>query len=481
MAAIFKAAEDIKSREHFDYMLKHYCPNEEKIEHNLFTGINTLDDPDMAFEDMLMIKKKYGKDGNLNKDGSINRFAKHYVASFDYDDSKKLGGEQIHKLNVELINRLYEKEKGLLNGYQIFIATHEHGKDNMHSHIIINSVNMDTGKKINLPKSFLSRCKKEMNELLLENNLSIAKKNMDKKSIYDKGLYNAIKNGNMTKQEAFAIKINEIAKNTSNKYLFIKGLINNGYQVRWVDDELDIGKVGKIYITDKKTGEHHRLETLYKNFNFDFDNNDDLKKHFELIESINEEKRKVYEGVKLTVDSKNLLDKEKNINDLSNDLKKAINNIVSLETYKDKKEELFKKINYAFSHDFEFKSKFENLTNNIKDFDKIKCEVDNLYNKYINENYTEKGISITKNDTERIKHFLDKDIDLLIKRKIINNYIKNENKTEHIAHTRSFLMELSKSLRSQNIQSQSTNYSLEQEEERRKRQLQKEIEDALSY
>ena len=274
MAAIFKVAEDIKSKEHFDYMLKHYCPNEEKIEHNLFTGINTIDDPDMAFEDMLMVKKMYGKDGNFNKDGSSNRFAKHYIASFDYDDSKKLGGEMIHKLNVELVNRICEKNKNLLNGYQIFIATHEHGKENIHSHIIINSVNIDTGKKINLPRSFLSNCKKEMNELLLENDLLIAKKNIDKKSIYNKGLYNAIKNGNVNKQEQFAHNINDIAKSTKNKYLFIKELINNGYQVRWVDDDLSIGKIGKIYITNKETGEHHRLETLYKKFEFT------LVKHF---------------------------------------------------------------------------------------------------------------------------------------------------------------------------------------------------------
>ena len=481
MAAIFKAAEDIKSREHFDYMLKHYCPNEEKVEHELFTGINTLDDPDMAFEDMLMVKKRYGKDGDLNKDGSINRFAKHYVASFDYDDSKKLGGELIHKLNVELINRLYEKEKDLLKGYQIFIATHEHGKDNMHSHIIINSVNVDTGKKINLPRSFLSRCKKEMNELLLENDLSIAKKNTNKKSIYDKGLYNAIKNGNMTKQEAFAIKINEIAKKTSNKYLFIKQLINNGYQIRWVDDDLNIGKVGKIYITDKKTGEHHRLETLYKKFNFDFENNIDLKKHFELIENINSEKRKVYEDVKLSITSKKILEQEKAINDLSNDLKNTVSNIITLGNYEDKKEELFKKIQFAFSQNSEIKTRFKMLTNNIKAFDSIKLEVDNIYSKFINENYTKNNIELTKSDIERIKYFINEDIDTLIKKEVIKNYLKNENKKEHIANTRSFLLELAKTIKNQNEQYNKTNYSLEEEEERRKKQLQKEIEDALSY
>lgn len=481
MAEIFKAAEDIKSREHFDYMLKHYCPNEEKIEHNLFTGINTLDDPDMAFEDMLMVKKRYGKDGDLNKDGSINRFAKHYVASFDYDDSKKLGGELIHKLNVELINRLYEKEKDLLKGYQIFIATHEHGKDNVHSHIIINSVNVDTGKKINLPRSFLSRCKKEMNELLLENDLSIAKKNINKKSIYDKGLYNAIKNGNMTKQEAFAIKINEIAKKTSNKYLFIKQLINNGYQIRWVDDDLNIGKVGKIYITDKKTGEHHRLETLYKKFNFDFENNIDLKKHFELIENINSEKRKVYEDVKLSITSKKILEQEKAINELSNDLKNTVSNIITLGNYEDKKEELFKKIQFAFSQNSEIKTRFEMLTNNIKAFDSIKLEVDNIYSKFINENYTKNNIEPTKSDIERIKYFINEDIDTLIKKEIIRNYLKNESKKEHIANTRSLLLELAKIIKNHNEQFNKTNYSLEEEEERRKKQLQKEIEDALSY
>lgn len=482
MAAIFKAAEDIKSREHFDYMLKHYCPNEEKVEHELFTGINTLDDPDMAFEDMLMVKKRYGKDGDVNKDGSINRFAKHYVASFDYDDSKKLSGELIHKLNVELINRLYEKEKDLLKGYQIFIATHEHGKDNVHSHIIINSVNVDTGKKINLPRSFLSRCKKEMNELLLENDLSIAKKNINKKSIYDKGLYNAIKNGNMTKQEAFAIKINEIAKKTSNKYLFIKQLINNGYQIRWVDDDLSIGKVGKIYITDKKTGEHHRLETLYKKFNFNFENNIDLKKHFELIENINSEKRKVYEDVKLSITNKNILNKEKTINKLSNDLKDALSDFKLYDTksgiYVD---DLYKKINYLFYRDKSFSEKFEMLTNKIKAFDSIKLEVDNIYSKFINENYIKNNIELTKSDIERIKYFINEDINTLIKKEIIKNYLKNENKKEHIANTRSFLLELAKTIKNQNEQYNKTNYSLEEEEERRKKQLQKEIEDALSY
>ncbi|MBR1453086.1 MAG: relaxase/mobilization nuclease domain-containing protein [Lachnospiraceae bacterium] len=480
MAAIFKVAEDIKSRDHFNYMLRHYCPNEEKIEHNLFTGINTLDDPDMALEDMLMIKKKYGKDGELNKDGSINRFAKHYIASFDYDDSKALGGKQIHKLNVELMKRIYEKEKDFLSGYQIFIATHEHGKENMHSHIIINSVNMETGRKINLPRSFLTRCKKEMNELLLENGLSIAKKDVNKKSIYNKGLYNAIKNGNMTKQEAFARSINAIASRTKNKYLFINELIKNDYRIKWVDDELNIGKIGKIYIKNKTTGEHHRLETLYKKFDFDFDNNKDLKAHFDLIENINEEKRKVYENVKLSSINLQKLDKEKRINELSNDLRVTINKLNITNLYTGEKGDTFEKINYAFKYDKTIKDKYEKLVSEIKGFDDIKIIINNITSSYIQDNYINKNKLITKADENRIAFFITNNIDNLIKSEIIKNCLKNNN-IEHVANTRSFLNELSKLMKNNKIEQQSNNHSLEQEEERRKRQLQKQIEDALSY
>ena len=476
MAAIFKAAEDIKSREHFDYMLKHYCPNEEKIEHNLFTGINTLDDPDMAFEDMLMIKKKYGKDGELNKDGSINRFAKHYIASFDYDDSKALGGEQIHKLNVELMKRIYEKEKDFLNGYQIFIATHEHGKENMHSHIIINSVNMDTGRKINLPRSFLTRCKKEMNELLLENGLSIAKKDVNKKSIYNKGLYNAIKNGNMTKQESFAMRINDIAKKTSNKYLFIKELIKNGYYVRWVDDELKTGKIGKIYIADNNTGEHHRLETLYKKFDFDFSKNVDLKKHFELIENINKEKRKIYEEVKLSITTAKMLENEKSINRLSNDLKNSLLSSIDKNRINIIDENL---LDVAIMQDKAKREKFEILKNNIKELDYIKRASNNIYNKYIDENY--KNISISKDDIERIKYLINENIDKTIKREFLKNCLKNANKKEYIAHTKSFLKEIENMLKNYNKEYDAENKDLKIEEQRRQKQLQKEIDEALSY
>ena len=87
------------------------------------------------------------------------------------------------------------------------------------------------------------------------------------------------------------------------------------------------------------------------------------------------------------------------------------------------------------------------LTNNIKAFDSIKLEVDNIYSKFINENYTKNNIEPTKSDIERIKYFIDEDIDTLIKKEIIKNYLKNENKKEHIANTRSFLLEIAKTIK----------------------------------
>lgn len=64
----------------------------------------------------------------------------HVIQSWGPDESKKLTAEHINKMGQDLASRYFE-------GHQYLVVTHTHA-EHRHNHIIVNSVHMDTGKRI---------------------------------------------------------------------------------------------------------------------------------------------------------------------------------------------------------------------------------------------------------------------------------------------------------------------------------------------
>lgn len=148
-----------------------YIMKTEKTEHKLIEGIN-CEGSTNCIQQMKMTKAMYKKEGG--------RQYKHYVLSFHPDDFKDEKGnrypdaaQRAHEIVMEFIHDpLLQKH---LDGFEVAIATHE-DRDHLHAHIVINSVNMETGYKYRQSQQDLKAMKKVVDTLVTEHGLHKAVK-----------------------------------------------------------------------------------------------------------------------------------------------------------------------------------------------------------------------------------------------------------------------------------------------------------------
>ena len=105
-----------------------YAKNGEKTEHGiLVSAINCL--PQNAYTEMMLVKKNFHKE-----DG---RLGYHIIQSFN---GNEISPEECNKLGIELAQSLWGDK------YQVIVCTHTN-KDNVHNHIVLNSVSFVDGSK----------------------------------------------------------------------------------------------------------------------------------------------------------------------------------------------------------------------------------------------------------------------------------------------------------------------------------------------
>ncbi|WIV11167.1 relaxase/mobilization nuclease domain-containing protein [Proteiniborus sp. MB09-C3] len=253
---------DIVERENVEELFKYVTQNK-KTKVKLMTGINCLSDTDGAYNDMILVKKMYRKEGG--------RMFKHFYHS--YSDKENLDPLTAHQITLDLISR--EKR---FEGFQIFAATHI-DKGHLHTHIILNTVNIETGKKWQQSNTFLSEMKELSNEVCKEYGLKYSyvntglhknqRKNMDRGELRAKKEYRSWKN-------ELKLTINDCIKVSISKSDFIKNMNKLGYKVRWEDTRKYI-----TFITpDNKKCRDIKLED-YKNYT-----KEKLLKRFELNKQI---------------------------------------------------------------------------------------------------------------------------------------------------------------------------------------------------
>lgn len=90
-----------------------------------------------------------------NLDG---RQYKHFTQAFEKESG--LSQEEVHKAGIDLVKMCKQFE-----GFQAVVITHN-DKEHLHNHIVINSVNSETGKKFRMSNSELKTLKKNMNKYL---------------------------------------------------------------------------------------------------------------------------------------------------------------------------------------------------------------------------------------------------------------------------------------------------------------------------
>lgn len=178
-----------------------------------------------AFDEMMSVKKAFHKEGG--------REFIHIVQSFSH--SEKITLEKVHELGMKLAE--------YFENYQVLVVTHL-DREHLHSHLIINSVNFENGKKFQQSKKEMEQVKEYMRKLCLEAGLEVIDRKSKVKDIKINE-YKAIEKGNSWKQELIN-QIDYAMQKAKNKYEFIRIMNEKDYRVTW--------KKERKYITYTTTG-----------------------------------------------------------------------------------------------------------------------------------------------------------------------------------------------------------------------------------
>lgn len=117
-------------------------------------GVNTA--PDIAKAQMKATREMWGKNGGVQ--------AHHVIQSFRPDE---VTPNQANEIGRELAEKIAP-------GHEVVVYTHD-DKAHIHNHIVINSVNVEDGKKYQSSKENLYNVREESDQLCKERGLSIAK------------------------------------------------------------------------------------------------------------------------------------------------------------------------------------------------------------------------------------------------------------------------------------------------------------------
>jgi hypothetical protein len=128
-----------------------YLAKEGKTVEELKEGINcTTDNVEQEFN---IIKQLHNK--------TEGKQYYHYTQAFSKEDN--ITPQKAHELGKEWINNN-------IKGHQVYMVTHI-DKEHIHNHFVINSVNIDDGKKLQISPSKLFEMKKDSNRLCERENL----------------------------------------------------------------------------------------------------------------------------------------------------------------------------------------------------------------------------------------------------------------------------------------------------------------------
>ena len=133
-------------------------------------------------------------------DNLEGRQYKHFSQAFEKDSG--LSQDQIHKAGIDLVKMCKQFE-----GFQAVIITHN-DKEHLHNHIVINSVNSETGKKFRMSNSELKTLKKNMDKYLKQEfNLEPTKAKEGIVKTQDTKTHQAIKRALESDYESFTLNL----------------------------------------------------------------------------------------------------------------------------------------------------------------------------------------------------------------------------------------------------------------------------------
>ena len=202
------------------------------------SGINCT--PELAQKSFLATKNLYGK--------ANGTFFYQYVQSFS--PKEEVTPAEAHKIAQELAERFFP-------GCEVLVATHIDA-EHLHSHLIVNSVHPDTGKKLHFTPNTLEQMRKVSDQLCEEHGLSTLKPYQQDRRTQGlrAGEYRAASRGESWKFQLI-IAIEEVMKRAGTREEFLREMNQQGYQVRWEE-----GRKSITYTTP--TGKKCRDDKLHE-------------------------------------------------------------------------------------------------------------------------------------------------------------------------------------------------------------------------
>ncbi len=214
------------------------------------TGVNCS--PETALAEMNATKNLYHKhDGRLYY---------HLVQSFP--SGYEIEPELAHKIAVELAEKAFGK-------YECVVATHI-DREHIHSHLVVNSVSFDDGKKYHSNKESIEQLMKISDEICQRYGVHVLdapKKKINKDFLSDSE-YRSAKRGESFKWELMNV-INQVMKQAKTKKQFCYMMKQQGYDVRWEDNRKYITYTcpnGRRCRDNKLHGDKYRKENMEYEF-----------------------------------------------------------------------------------------------------------------------------------------------------------------------------------------------------------------------
>lgn len=207
--------------------------NEQKL---LVEGINC--DPDIAARQMIDTKEIYGKTNGV--------VAYHAYISFKPGE---VSPEEAQQVAMEVANKMWGKD------YEMIVATHLNANC-VHCHIVINSVSMTDGRKMNENKAMYQLFRKTSDAVCLEHGLSVIEKPKGKRIPYN--IYKAMQKGIKTKYDYMRDDIDYAVVRSATEKQFFKVMTQKGYwfdngKIAYRNDEhaVNLSNLGENYTYEK--------------------------------------------------------------------------------------------------------------------------------------------------------------------------------------------------------------------------------------
>lgn len=182
--------------------------------YQLVSGQNCV--AEVAYDEFMATKHRFNKAKGV--------FFKQYVQSFKPDCGAT--PQQIHQIGVEMAKAF--------DGFEVVVATHI-DRDHWHNHIVVNSVNSETGLKIQINEKDLEQLRKKSDEICSRFGLEVLKPyQKPKQRTMNQREYRTALHGN-SKKLRLMNAIDYAVINSRSKEKFINTMKSLGYDVKWID------------------------------------------------------------------------------------------------------------------------------------------------------------------------------------------------------------------------------------------------------